>query len=280
MRMDLVAGRAFALVHPENDHEVKNTCNLNRCYCFGPISVDAKSVLDRRRRRRDPQPQAHSPEQRKSMTRLCAIVLMALVLQPSPSRLLADAGTVKALASRTEARQIQDEDDPKGEAACFSRGRLDIAYESGDVGPPGVGLRITDPRGRTIGYDLRINKGWQEMPLAQASLYCDQNLDTGQLRNCQGEIEICGPISGSYQVQVLPVRNGRYSITASAAIQGKVDEPGYKMTGFRAELTGEINEQKIELITLQYSREAGAEIKLSRNDKHPAEEGNAQGVSH
>ena len=215
--------------------------------------------------------------------RLCTLIAFtALVLRPLPSQLFVDTGAVKALASRAEARHIQEEDDPKGETACFSMGRLYITYESGDVGPPGVGLRIIDPRGRTIGYDFRINKGWQEMPLAQASLDCDQNEDTGELRNCKGDVEICGPISGSYQVQVLPTRSGKYSIAASATSQGKTDRSDYEMTSSRAELTGEISEQRSVLLTLQYSREAGTRIKLSRNDEHLADKirDDAQGASH
>jgi len=217
------------------------------------------------------------------MTRLCALIASAaLVLRPSPSQLLADAGTVNRLVSRSEKREIQDEDDPKAEAACLSMGRLYITYESGDVGPPGVGLRITDPRGRTIGYDFRINKGWQEMPLAQASLDCDQNENTGELRNCKGDFEICGPVSGDYQLQVLPTRSGKYSIAASATGQGKTDESGYEMTNSRAELKGEIRAQMPELLTLQFSREAGTRIRLSKSDEHVADrvKDDAQGTLH
>lgn len=203
------------------------------------------------------------------MTRLWALIAcIALGLPTSPAQLLADAPAVKALASRAEGRQIEKEDDPEDEAACFSMGRLHITYESGNVGPPGVGLRITDPRGRTIGYDFRGNQGWQEIPLAQASLDCDQNEDTGELRNCKGEIEICGPITGAYQVRVLPTRNGKYSITVSATSQGKTNASDYTMTTSHVELEGEIREYKPALLRLQYSREAGSQITLSGSDEH------------
>ena len=214
------------------------------------------------------------------MTRLCALpALIALVLPPLSSQLLADARTVKALASRAEALQIEAEDDPRDEAACFTKERLYITYETGDFGPPGVGLRITDPRGRSIGYDFRNNRGWQELPLAQASMDCEQNEDTGELRNCKGDVEICGPISGAYQLQVLPTHNGKYSIAASAISQGRRDEFGYEITNSRTELKGEIREQKPVQLTLQYSREARSRITLSRNYEHSADRAkdNAEG---
>jgi hypothetical protein len=217
------------------------------------------------------------------MKRIWALVaLTVLVLAPSSSQLHADARDAQASASRAETRQIQEKDDPYGDTACSSMGRLDITYETGDMGPPGVGLRVTDPRGRTIGYDFRINKGWQEMPLAQASLECDQNEDTGELRNCKGDVEICGPIRGAYQLHVLPTRNGKYSIAASATSQAKTDESGHEMTSSHVELKGEIRERKPVLLTLQYSREAGSRIKLSRSDEHIADRvrDEAQGASH
>lgn len=217
------------------------------------------------------------------MRRLRALIaLTALVMQSSSSQLLADDGTVKVFASQAEALQIQEEDEPKREDACFSMGRLYISYESGDVGPPGVGLRITDPRGRRIGYDFRLNKGWQEMPLAQVSLDCDQNEDTGELRNCKGDVDICGPISGSYQVQVLPTHDGKYSIAVSATSPDKAHTSGYEMASSRAELTGEISKQKPVLLTLQYSREPGSRIKLRRSDGYlpPGVKDDERDVSH
>ena len=158
-------------------------------------------------------------------------------------------------------------------------GRLYITYKSDDLGPPGVGLRITDPRGRRIGYDFRTNRGWQELPLAQASLDCEQNEDTGELRNCTGDVEICGPISGSYQVQVLPTHDGKYSVAASATSPGKAHTSACEMASSRAELTGEISKQTPVLLTLQYSREPGSRIKLSRSDGYLADrvKDNAEG---
>src|SRR5438552_18440095 len=112
--------------------------------------------------------------------------------------------------------KLSDEAESKTAQAYFSTGRITMKYASGKVGPPTIGFRITDPRGGTIGYDPRTNEGWQEMPLAQAFLDCDENEETGELRQCKGHIEICGPISGTYQVEELPIRSGTYYMTATA----------------------------------------------------------------
>jgi hypothetical protein len=149
-------------------------------------------------------------------------------------------------------------------------GQVNITYESGEVGPPGLGLRVTDPRGRKIGYDLGANRGWQELPVAQAFFDCDENEDTGELRHCTGHIQICGPISGTYQVEVLPTHSGKYSITVSDRSQEIRDERGLHSTASQIELKSEMWEQKPAILILQYSREAATQINLTRGDQRTA----------
>lgn len=176
----------------------------------------------------------------------------------------------KSLQARAETREIHDEVDPTEQQSCYSMGQINITYESGEVGPPGVGLRVTDPRGRKIGYDLGANKGWQELPVAQAFFDCDENEDTGELRHCAGHVQICGPISGTYQVEVLPTHSGRYSISASGRSQDIRDERSLHSTGSQVELKSEMWEQKPATLLLQYSREAGVQIKLTRSGQRIA----------
>jgi hypothetical protein len=117
-------------------------------------------------------------------------------------------------------------------------GRMTIDYASGETGLPKAGFRITDPRGREIGYDPRTNRGWQAMPLAQAFLECEENDGTGELEQCKGHVEICGPVSGTYQIEVLPTHSCKYSITVSATSQRTRTEFGYDTTSSRADLKG------------------------------------------
>jgi hypothetical protein len=174
---------------------------------------------------------------------------------------------VKPFLTRSETREIRDEADPTDQQTCYSLGQISLAYENGEVGASNVGLRITDPRGRRIGYDLRANQGWQELPLAEAFFDCDENENTGELRHCAGHIRICGPLSGSYQVEVLPTRCGKYSISVSGTSQETRDEHGVHSTGSRVELKSEIQEQAPAILLLQYSREGGAQIKLTLSDQ-------------
>jgi hypothetical protein len=172
--------------------------------------------------------------------------------------------------ARSEEREIHDETDPTDQQACYSMGQISLTYESGEVGPPSVGVRVTDPRGRKIGYDLRADKGWQELPLAQGFFDCDENEDTSELRHCAGHIQICGPISGTYKVEVLPAKSGKYSITVSSTSQETPDEVGFHSTDSRVELKSEIQKQAPEVLVLEYSREAGAQVKLTKSDQRVA----------
>ena len=87
---------------------------------------------------------------------------------------------------------ISEEADPEYEEACFSMGRITIEYAGEETGLLTVGFRITDPRGREIGYDPRTGRGWQELPLAQAFLDCEENENTGELRQCTGHLRSAG----------------------------------------------------------------------------------------
>jgi hypothetical protein len=172
----------------------------------------------------------------------------------------------KPFPARIDGREIRDEVDPADQQACYSMGQISLTYKSGEVGPPSVGLRITDPRGRRIGYDLRSDKGWQELPLAQGFFDCDENVDTSERRHCAGHIQICGPISGTYRVELLPAKRGKYSISVSSTSQETRSELGFHSTDSRLQLKGEIKKTP-EILLLKYSREAGAQLKLARSNR-------------
>ena len=64
-------------------------------------------------------------------------------------------------------RELAEELDPSDANDCFSMGELDVMFRTDNNGPPQVGVVLTDPRGRRIGFDPIAKHGWQELPVAQ-----------------------------------------------------------------------------------------------------------------
>ena len=164
------------------------------------------------------------------------------------------------------ALEIQEEADVTDEQACSSMGAMTIDYATGEPGTPKTGFRITDPRGREIAYDPKTNMGRQEIPLAQAYLDCDQNEESSELRDCQDRIEICGPATGTYRIELSSTESGRFSLSVAAASSRTRSGSGYDATSSRAELKGATDGHEPTVMLLRYSREAGTPIQLSRSD--------------
>jgi len=174
------------------------------------------------------------------------------------------------LTPRSPLHQIRDEVDPTDQQSCESMGQIGIVYETGNAGPPNIGLRITDPRGRNIGYDPRIQKVWQELPLVDGFVECNEIDDRTGLKHCAAYIQICGPVSGTYMLEVLPTQNGTYSISVMGTSESKPDQAGPHSTASRAHYSSGIRKQSPEVLTLNYSREAGTQIGLGRNNAQVA----------
>lgn len=160
--------------------------------------------------------------------------------------------------------------DPANEQACFSMGRMVIDYWSGDAGAARPGFRLTDPLGRKIGYDPRTSTGWQEMPLAQAYLNCGENEDTGELANCTDHIEICGPISGTYRIELAPTQSASYVIKVLAFSQRTRTASAYEVTTSATDLAGTISGNEPAALLLHYSREPGTGVALAGSSEHVA----------
>ena len=112
----------------------------------------------------------------------CRIVMMLILLMviiPTPARSHANFADVPSLAG-TRIRDVLDEPDPDDNGDCLSLGELDIVFRTGNDGPPDVGVVLTDPRGRRIGFDPLIKHAWQALPVAQGDINCD-DLDLHEL---------------------------------------------------------------------------------------------------
>src|SRR5512146_1513360 len=98
------------------------------------------------------------------------------------------AGANRPSFKETHSRQteIRDEADPQDMQSCGSMGQLQISYLTNEPGAPRVGVIVTDPRNRRIGYDPITSKTWQELPQAEAYVDCEENGE--ELRNCEATI--------------------------------------------------------------------------------------------
>jgi hypothetical protein len=204
------------------------------------------------------------------MKRLLVTTLILCSLPLVPTRLLAHAEIDTHLLLKPSSKAIHVETDPADEQACLSMGRMLIEYSTGDAGAPRVGFRMIDPLGRKIGYDPRTSTAWQEMPLAQAYLNCEENEDTRELANCAGHIEICGPLSGSYRIELAPTQSASYMIKVLAFSQTTRTGSAYGETTSVADLQGTISGKEPTVLLLHYSREPGTRVELAGSNQHMA----------
>jgi len=197
--------------------------------------------------------------------RLLLLALAIFILRSGVSSGRAAAFDVGKFPVHPVPHEMREENDPTDQQACDSMGQISISYKSGNAGPPSVGLRITDPWGRKIGYDPRAPKAWQELPIAEGFLDCEKKEDIASL-DCTAHIQICGPVSGTYKVEVLPTQNVTYSISVLSTSQSTRDQVAFRSTNSSAEYSSEIREQSPEILQLNYSRKLGVQINLHRSD--------------
>jgi len=165
-------------------------------------------------------------------------------------------------------RDVRDELDPDDPESCYAMGELDISYGSAKKGPPNVGLIVTDPRGRRIGNDPVANLQLQELPLAQAYIDCAERDAKGELGSCSGTIQICGPVSGNYKVQVLASETGRYSVNVVGISQEVLVKKSFRSTdsytGIQDVL---IRKRAQDSLLIRYSRDPGSQVELLRKQE-------------
>ncbi|HKN36758.1 MAG TPA: hypothetical protein VJX16_26245 [Terriglobales bacterium] len=174
------------------------------------------------------------------------------------------------LASLRQPPDVRDESDPKDTRSCYAMGQLEISYRSQESQSPTVGVLVTDPRGRRIGYDPAGPNAWQELPLAQAFIDCADQNSNGRPRACTGWIQICGPLSGTYKLQVVASENSEYSIDVSAVSRQKRDDKGFHATESRVNVRSlSIRKGAQDTLLLEYSREPGSKVALTLRENAP-----------
>ena len=186
--------------------------------------------------------------------------LIALLLFP----MAASANRPAVTQVRSLEPDIRDEADPHDTQSCRSLGQLQISYLTEEPGAPKVGVIVTDPRSRRIGYDPVNSKTWQELPQAEAYVDCEENGE--DLRNCQATIQICGPVSGAYKLQVVASDAAKYSLIVSGKSAETRDKRGVHSTASHAQLSSvTIEKRSRDALVMRYYREPGTTVELLRD---------------
>ena len=160
--------------------------------------------------------------------------------------------------SAVDTREVQDEQDPKDAGDCIALGELDLAFHTNNSGPPTIGIVLTDPRGRRIGFDPLTKRGWQELPMAQGSIDCD---DSDGKDACRGLVEVCGALSGTYKLEIIANAVSDYTLTISARSQEVRDgqHPGSSYSDYDL-ISIPIRKGSRDFISVTYSRDPNLRI--------------------
>ena len=166
------------------------------------------------------------------------------------------------------AQEIRDEADPGQVQSCFTLGRLDIAFQTEKKGPPTVGIVLTDPRGRRIGFDPILKSGFQELPQAEGYIDCDA---PGTEGTCTGVIQVCGPVSGTYKLEIIAVQTTAYSLRVSGRsqeVRGKNHD--LQVSDSDAEINNvAIQKGSRDMVILNYSRDLSSRVAFQRQAPVP-----------
>jgi len=180
--------------------------------------------------------------------------MLALLMVIVPRSALSDAnlGHLSKLAD-TKIRQLVNEFDPDENGDCLSLGALDIVFRTDNHGSPNVGIVLTDPRGRRIGFDPLTKRAWDAFPVAQGYIGCDDPDGRG---TCRGVVQICGPVSGTYKLEVIARQTTAYSVTIAARSKEVLDGDGLQSSHSEADLNSiSIRARSRDVVLLNYSRD-------------------------
>jgi len=197
----------------------------------------------------------------------CRIVkALALFVVITPRPALGDRSLVDSIKDRnTGIRKVLEEVDPKDGMDCLSMGELDIVFRTDNNGAPKVGVMLTDPRGRRIGFDPLTRQAWQEFPEAQGYVNCD---DLHGSDACRGIVQVCGPVSGTYKLEMIGQKTTTYSVSISARSKELVDGGKVHSSRSEAELNNvTIRARSRDIVLLNYSRDPRE--KVTAQLQHP-----------
>jgi hypothetical protein len=197
--------------------------------------------------------------------RIVKILTLLMVIIPTPARSHANFVQVPSLAG-TRIRDVLDELGPEDIGDCLSLGALDIVFRTGNDGPPNVGVVLTDPHGRRIGFDPITKRAWQALPVAQGDINCD---DLGRTNTCWGIVQVCGPISGTYRLEVIALKTTAYSVSVLARSREVLDGNSFQSHFSKIDLNNlVIRKRSREIVLLHYSRDPQENVTAQLQQGH------------
>ena len=201
----------------------------------------------------------------------CRIVkVLTLFAVIVPRSALCDRGLADSIKDRDAGiRNVLEEVDPKDDADCLSMGELDIVFRTENNGAPKVGVILTDPRGRRIGFDPLTRHAWQQFPEADGYVDCDNLQGSGA---CRGIVQVCGPVSGTYKLEMIGQETTTYSVSISARSKELVDGGEVHSSRSEAELNNvAIRARSRDIVLLNYSRDPREKVTAQLQHPRPAQ---------
>src|SRR3954467_12341044 len=119
-----------------------------------------------------------------------SLTLITLFVLAGRSPALSNINVLHAHSKALQNREVHDEPDPDAWRDCREFGGLKLIFGTETRGLPNVAVVLTDPRGRRIGFDPFQNRSWDELPVAQGFIACDNSYVGG---SCRGVVQVCGP---------------------------------------------------------------------------------------
>ncbi len=196
--------------------------------------------------------------------RILKLVTLLMTIIPTPALSHANFVLVSRFADN-QIRSVLDELDPDDTDDCFSLGELDVDFRTDNNGPPNIGVVLTDPRGRRIGFDPLTKRGWDALPVARGYIDCD---DLGGADTCRGVVRVCGPVTGIYKLEVIAQQTTAYSVSVLARSREVLDSNSLRSYRSGADLENvAIRARSRNVVLLNYSRD-GRE-KVTAQLQHP-----------
>jgi hypothetical protein len=210
-------------------------------------------------------------EQVASVTNIRVVAIFSLLML-APRAVFGDVHPREvAFVSAVNAREVQDERDPNDAGNCVALGELDIALHTNNSGPPTIGIVLTDPRGRRIGFDPLTKHGWQELPEAEASIDCDAS-DGKQ--TCGGVVRVCGPMSGTYKLEIIAQETSHYTVSVFAQSEETGSGQNLRSSNSRRNVSNiTIRKGSRNVISLDYSRDPALKVAAQLQKSHRHETG-------
>jgi hypothetical protein len=206
-----------------------------------------------------------------SVTNIRIVTILSLLIL-APKAVFGDVHLRDvAFVSAANTRELQEERDPGDAGGCAALGELDIAFHTNNSGPPTIGIVLTDPRGRRIGFDPLTKHGWQELPEAEASIDCDAS-DGKQ--TCGGVVRVCGPMSGTYKLEIIAQETSHYTVSVFAQSEETGSGQNLRSSNSRRNVSNiTIRKGSRNVISLDYSRDPALKVAAQLQKSHRHETG-------